>query len=117
MKFVKVEKFKLMHIGTTMNGLEITEEAAIKAVKSFYGKPIIYNENQNLRDYRNNDEVNSYYKDRCIGVILPETVGGKDGYVFGDVMLLEEFANKTEYDNWLIQYEDGDFTYCACEIF
>lgn len=118
MRFVKVKKFKLMDIGKTRNGLEITEKAVINAIKSFDGAPIIDNTNQALDDYRDDETVNLFYKSSCVGVVLPETVFIEDGCVYGDVMLEEDFVNRKDgYDNWLIQYDSGNLTYRECELF
>ena len=112
-----VKDFVLMDVGKTQNNLVITYEMLDKSIHTFDGKPIIHNKNKELTDYRDKGKVEDYYSDKLIGVIIPDTVEMIGGTVFADVVLEEMFANKSQYDNWLIAYEDGAFTYDACELY
>jgi len=95
----------------------VIEESVVQRV--FDNAPIVFNENQNFKDYRNNDDVEIYFKEKIVGVVLPNTVDFNGYSVTANVMLLEEFANRTHFDNWCIEYEKGDcyFKYNQCELF
>lgn len=97
---------------------DIIEESVIHHV--FDNAPIVFNENQNFKDYRNNDEVEIFVREKVVGVILPDTVDFDGLYVTADVMLQEEFANRTHFDNWCIEYDKDKccyFNYQNCELF
>ena len=122
MRFVKIPNFELMKKGTSMNGRltlneDIIEESVIHNV--FDNAPIIYNEHQTLKDYRDEEIVENFYREKCIGVILPDTVDFNGFDVTGDVVLLEEFKNRTHFDNWYIEYDKDKpyFKYLSCELF
>ena len=121
MRFKKVYGFELMRVGETQSGLildeDVIEESVIHHV--FDNAPIVFNENQNFKDYRNDNDIEKYFKGKVVGVILPDTVDFNGYDVTADVMLLEEFADRTHYDNWCIEYEKGDcyFRYNQCELF
>ena len=121
MRFKKVCMFELMKVGKTQNGLELDREVIEESVANrvFDNAPIVLNDNQNFKDYRNNNEVDIFTRKEIIGVILPDTVDFNGYSVTADVMLLEEFANRTHFDNWCIEYEKGDlyFKYGHCELF
>lgn len=115
MRFVKIPNFELMKKGTTMNGLTLNEDIIEESVihNVFDNAPIIYNEHQTLKDYRDEEIVENFYREKCIGVILPDTVDFNGFDVIGDVMLLEEFKNRTHFDNWYIEYDKES---CLCGI-
>lgn len=121
MRFKKVYGFELMRIGETQNDLvldeDVIEESVIHHV--FDNAPIVFNENQKFKDYRNDDDIEIYFKEKVVGVVLPDTVDFNGYFVTADVMLLEEFANRSYFDNWCITYEKGDcyFKYNHCELF
>lgn len=121
MRFKKVYGFELMKVGKTQNDLELDEDVIEESVvhRVFDNAPIVFNENQNFKDYRNDDDIDNYFKGKVVGVILPDTVDFNGYWVSADVMLLEEFANRTHFDNWCITYEKGDcyFKYNQCELF
>lgn len=121
MRFKKVYEFELMKVGKTQNGLEIDEGIIEESVihRTFDGAPIIYNECQNFKDYRNNEDVDQFIKEKVVGVVIPGSVDFNSYSVTADVMLLEEFANRTHYDNWCIDYDKDKcwFNYSHCELF
>lgn len=121
MRFKKVYGFRLMEVGKTQNDLELDKDVVEESVvyHTFDNAPILFNENQNFKNYKNDDEVNKYFAGKVIGVVIPDTVDFNGYDVTADVMLLEEFANRTHFDNWSISYEKGDshFNYCHCELF
>lgn len=119
-RFEKVHGFQLMKVGRIENNSpnkDIIEESIIHHV--FDNAPIIYNQNENFKDYRDNNIVEKYVRENVVGVILPNTVNFDGLYVTADVMLLKEFSNRTHFDNWGIEYEKGDcyFNFCFCELF
>ena len=66
MRFKKVYGFELMKVGKTQNDLEldkdVIEESVIHHV--FDNAPIVFNENQNFKDYRNDDDIEIYFKEK-----------------------------------------------------
>lgn len=122
MRFVKVNGFKLMKVGKTHNTLELDEDIIKESLihHVFDNAPIVFNENKNFRDYRDNNVVEKFIKENVIGVILPGTVNFDGLYVTADVMLQEEFENRTQFDNWSIIMQEKDkcyFYYNSCELF
>lgn len=121
MRFKKVYDFELMKVGKTQNDLVLDEDVIEESVvnRVFDNAPIVFNDNQNFKDYRNNNEVDIFTREKVIGVVLPDTVDFNGYSVTADVMLSEEFANRTHFDNWCIEYEKGDlyFNYGHCELF
>ena len=121
MRFKKVYGFELMKVGKTQNTLELDEDIIEESVihHVFDNALIVFNENQNFKDYRNNDDVEKFVREKVIGVVLPDTVDFDGLYVTADVMLQEEFANRTHFDNWCIEYDKDKcyFGYNSCELF
>lgn len=121
MRFKKVYGFQLMKVGKTQNTLELDEDIIKESVihHVFDNAPIVFNENQNFKDYRNDKDVENFVREKVVGVILPDTVDFDGLYVTGDVMLQEEFANRTHFDNWCIEYDKDKcyFGYNSCELF
>lgn len=122
MRFIKVTNFEIMRVGKTQNTLKITKSAIQKCMKlyGFNNAPIVFNNNQEFKDYRDNDTVDNFQREKCIGVIIGDIVFDElSGSVFASVMLQEEFRSRKHFDNWQIDYdkEDDDFKYCACELF
>lgn len=122
MRYVKVHGFELMRSGKTHNDYVVNEgdieEAVIHHV--FDGAPIVFNENQNFKDYRDNDNFEDFVKEKVVGVVLPDTVDFNGFEVTGDVMLQEDFADRTHFDNWCIEWDTDKrcyFNYCSCELF
>jgi hypothetical protein len=110
-----------MEVGKTPNGLELDRETIELSIvhRVFDNAPIVFNENQNFKDYRDNDNIEKYFIEKVVGVIIPDTVDFNGYDVTADVMLLEKFANRTHFDNWCIEYEKDDsyFKYRQCELF
>lgn len=121
MRFKKVYEFELMRVGKTQNDLELDEDVIEESVvhRVFDNAPIVFNDKEIFKDYRNNDDVETFVREEVIGVVLPDTVDFNGYSVTADVMLLEEFASRTHFDNWCIKYEKGDcyFEYGHCELF
>ena len=121
MRFKKVYGFELMKVGKTQNTLELDEDIIEESIihHVFDNAPIVFNESQKFKDYRNNDDVENFIKEKVIGVILPDTVDFDGFSVTADVMLQEEFANRTYFDNWCIEYDKDKcyFGYNSCELF
>ena len=121
MGFKKVYDFILMEVGKTQNNLELDKDVIEESVVHhvFDNAPIVFNEKESFKDYRNDEDVENYFIGKVIGVVIPDTVNFNGYDVTADVMLLEEFANRTHFDNWCINYEKGDshFNYCHCELF
>ena len=121
MRFKKVYDFELMSVGKTQNDLELDEDIIEESVihHVFDNAPIVFNENQNFKDYRDDNDIENYFKGKVVGVVLPGTVDFNGYWVSADVMLLEEFADRTHFDNWCIEYEKSDsyFNYSHCELF
>lgn len=121
MRFKKVYGFDLMKAGMTQNGLELREDIIEESIvhHAFDNAPIVFNENEAFKDYRDNDVVDNFIRQKVIGVVLPDTVDFDGLYVTGDVMLQEEFANRTHFDNWCIEFNEGksSFRYDSCELF
>ena len=71
------------------------------------------------KDYKDNNIVENFVREKVIGVVLPDTVNFDGLYVTGDVMLQEEFTNRTHFDNWCIEYDKDKryFSYKSCELF
>lgn len=122
MKYVKVHGFKLMRSGKTHNNYEVKEDDIEEAVihHVFDSAPIVFNENQNFKDYRNDDNVEDFIREKVIGFVLPDTVDFNGFEVTGDVMLQEDFTDRTHFDNWCIEWDRDKhcyFNYCSCELF
>ena len=122
MRFKKANKFVLMEAGRNRNGFEINEDVIEESIinHAFDGAPIVFNESQSFTDYRNDEDVEKFIKEKMIGVVIPGTVDFNSFDVFGDVMLQEEFANRTHFDNWCIEYDKDynyRFKYISCELF
>ena len=70
MRFKKVYGFKLMKVGKTQNTLELDEDIIEESVihHVFDNAPIVFNENQNFKDYRNNDDVENFVRENVIAI-------------------------------------------------
>ena len=55
-------KMILMYKGTTINGLDITEEMILNSLDSFKSKPIVLNYKQKLKNYTDNETVSEFNK-------------------------------------------------------
>ena len=115
----RVFNFKLMSVGTTPNGLEVTEEMLFDMLddRQFDNLPIIFNENEQFKDYRDNNVTEEFNSNHIVGFVSSDA-RYEDGDILATVFLSEEFANKTKYDNWQIEIdENNNITYCSCELF
>lgn len=107
----------LMYKTVTPNGLNVTEEMILNSLDTFKGKPIILNNGQELNDYTNDEMVEKFNNEHCVGII--NSVELVDFKVIGDVTYYNEEYAKDKFDNWQIQLSEDrkSFTYCSCEIF
>lgn len=123
----EVKNFILMEVGVVPNGFEITKEMIENSLSTFANKPIIYNNQGKLNDYRDDKIVEKFNKELCIGCIQDDVVF-KDNIVTATVFFFDElFENiidnsvfeKNTRDNWQITLpSDGkSFIYTACELF
>ena len=121
MRFKKIYGFILMKAGTTQNGLEVGTDIIKESIihHEFDNAPIVFNENQSFKDYRDNVAVDNFIRQKVVGVVLPDTVDFDGIHVTGDVMLQEEFVNRTHFDNWCIEFDENksSFRYNSCELF
>ena len=123
----EVKNFKLMKVGIVPNGFEITKEMIENSLSTFANKPIVYNNQGKLNDYRDDEIVEKFNKELCIGCIQDDVVF-KDNIVTATVLFYDDnlkdtiessVFEKTKHDNWQITVsEDGkSFIYSACELF
>lgn len=121
MKLKKVNVFRIMKVGKTQNELELSEDIIKESVihHVFDNAPIVFNDKQSFTDYTDSDVVEAFINTEVIGVILPDTVDFNGIDVTADVMLIEEFANRTHFDNWCINYDKNKlwFDFNSCELF
>lgn len=119
MEFTKIENFELMRVGITPNGLDITKELIDNLIErhEFDNAPVVFNSQQQFRDYRVDDIVRDFRYDQCIGYVLRDTVRFDGVKVTATVMLDDSFANRTHYDNWCIQMDGSECEYQHCELF
>ena len=118
-RFVTVSNFVLMKVGKTANNFEITKDM-INDTLSKYGfdcAPIVLNANQYCKDYRDETIIADYFKDKCIGSVIPGTVRFDGIEVKADVLLLKEYENRTHYDNWYCNFDENQMDYLSCELF
>lgn len=123
----EVKNFKLMEVGVTPNGFEITKEMIENSLSTFANKPIVYNEQEKLKDYRDDEIVEKFNEEFCIGGIQDDVVF-ENNIVTATVFFFDDlFENiidssvfeKTERDNWQITVSENGkgFVYAACELF
>jgi len=122
MDYTIIDRFKIMDCNVAPNGLEITENMLTNALANrvFSNKPIIFNDNQNFKDYRNIGDVENYQTENCIGHITENVWQENDKNIYATVFIQSEFANRTGFDNWMIDIESNYtdmFIYCSCELF
>lgn len=119
MEFTKIENFELMRVGITPNGLDITKELIDNLIErhEFDNAPVVFNSQQQFRDYRVDDIVRDFRYDQCIGYVLRDTVRFDGVKVTATVMLDDSFTNRTHYDNWCIQMDGPECEYQHCELF
>ena len=119
MKLIKIENFELMRVGITQNGLDITKELIEQLIErhEFDNAPVVFNSQQQFRDYRDDDIVRDFCYDQCIGYVLQDTVRFDGVKVTAAVMLDSSFLNRTHYDNWCIQMDGSKCEYQHCELF
>jgi hypothetical protein len=123
----EVKTFILMEVAITPNGVEITSKMIENSLSTFANKPIVYNKQEKLKDYRDDEIVKSFNEEFCIGYIQDDVVF-ENNIVTATVFFLDDlFENiidssvfeKNGKDNWqIIVNENGKgFVYAACELF
>lgn len=120
LKQVKSKKMKmiLMMEGSTPNDLNITKDMIVNSLDTFKDKPIVFNDKQSLKDYTNNETVNKFNAQHCVGIIKSAEYNPK-GYVEGNVIYYDSDYAKDEFDNWQIEVceDKKSFVYCSAEVF
>ena len=121
---MKLEKQLIMTIGMTNNNWELTREMVENSLNTFTGKPIVWNKEQNFKDY---SDMKSYYIDnKIIGIIAAEPDSKiiiEDNNVYADIWLFEKFDGdklwKGKSDNWCITIADDwkSFILDSIEVF
>lgn len=108
MKLKRIDNFELIRVGETPNGLTISREAIEEAVArhAFNNAPIVFNDRQTFIDYRDNTDVQRFRDTHCIGYVVADTAVFDGEKVTATVMIQKEFANRSCYDNWCIDYDD-----------
>lgn len=115
----QVFDFVLISSGTTPTGLEITEETLFDMLddRQFDNKPIVFNEGERFKDYRDREVTDNFYNSHTVGFISSDA-RLEDGHIKATVFLPVELSHKVKYDNWQIdKYSDGSIKYVACELF
>ena len=107
---MKKIKLMLMKSGKTLNDLVINNDLLVKAYVSgvFEKAPIVFNENESYKDYRDKEATEVYFSDKVVGFVVMGTViySDKDKAVFADAWVDDDFSEKTTYDNWQIELDD-----------
>lgn len=116
-----IRRVLIMQIGETQNGFILTKEMVLNSLDTFTDVPIVYNEKQSLKDYRDNKIVNKFNKEYAIGVIVGN-IEVTDKEVFADINIWDKYLDKWKgkYDNWCIQFDDDEkskFKLCSIECF
>lgn len=104
--------------GSTPNDLNITKDMILNSLDTFKNKPIVFNNKQSLRDYTDDEIVNKFNSQHCVGIIKSAEYNSK-GYVEGNVIYYDSEYAKDEFDNWQIEVceDKQSFVYCSAEVF
>lgn len=119
-RFVKVKDFVLMKIGKTANNFEVTIDMFFDSFHrgTFDCVPIVLNNNGEFKDYRNDKVVADYFENKVIGVVIPDTVRLRNSEeMIADVLLLEKYKERTNFDNWYCSFDENGMEYLSCELF
>lgn len=107
---MKKIKLMLMKSGKTLNDLVISNDLLVKAFASgvFEKAPIVFNENESYKDYRDKKATEFYFSDKVVGFIIHGTVkySNEEKAVFAEAWVEDDFSEKTTYDNWQIELDD-----------
>ena len=112
----KSTEMVLMDISNGHN-IEITREMVDNSIDTFVDKPVVYNPNQELKDYTNDKIVKDFYCDNVVGFITGVKIVDKQ--VIGEVIWYNDIYIRDKYNNWNIQLTDdrSEFVFCGVEIF
>ncbi len=123
---MKKIKLMLMKSGKTLNDLVISNDLLVKAFASgvFEKAPIVLNENESYKDYRDRKATGLYFSDKVVGFVIHGTVkySNEEKAVFAEAWVEDDFSEKTMYDNWQIELDDDidgskKITSYICEFF
>lgn len=99
-----------MKIGKTQNNFTLTKEMVERSLDTFKYTPIVWNERESFKDYRDiGDELTEYYKqNKVIGFICSDACIKADN-VHADIIMLDKYVSlwKGEYDNWRISLAES----------
>lgn len=111
-------KMILMYKGKTANDLEITEEMILNSLHTFKNKPLVLNNKQELKDYRNDELVQKFNKAHEIGMVVSVEYK-EEGFVEGEVIFRDTKYARDVFDNWQITLSDDkkSFVLNSIEIF
>jgi hypothetical protein len=115
-----LKKQLIMTIGMTQNNWELTKEMVKNSIKTFQGVPIVWNKQQEFKDYTG--DMKDYKNEMVIGMILENgRVCIEDNNVYADIFLIEGYRHlwKDKFDNWCIQFSDDkkSFILESIEVF
>lgn len=99
------------------HNIEITREMVDNSIYTFVDKPVVYNPNQELKDYTNDKAVKNFYCDNVVGFITGAKIVGNQ--IVGEVIWYSDVYIRDKYNNWNIQLSDdrSEFVFCGVEIF
>jgi hypothetical protein len=104
---MKLEKQLIMTIGMTQNNWELTREMVENSLNSFPNEPIIWNKNQEFKDYT---DMKNYNNNLLIGMICEDAnIVIEENNVYADIFVYDKYLElwKGKFDNWCIQFNDG----------
>jgi hypothetical protein len=111
----------IMTIGETQNGWTLTKEVVKNSIDTFSNRPIIWNREQEFRDYSDKN-IKNYKNNIVIGAILDHPnvqIYGND--VYADIVILSKYRHLWigKFDNWCIQFNDNksSFDLFSIEVF
>lgn len=110
-----------MTIGETQNNWTLTREMVENSLDSFANKPIVWNKQQEFKDYRNMED---YKNCQVIGMISsePNIQIGIDE-VYADIIIMDKYVDvdlwKGKFDNWCMQidFDKKSFVLDSIEVF
>jgi hypothetical protein len=116
---MKLEKQLIMIIGMTQNNWELTREMIDNSLDSFANKPIVWNEKQNFKDYR---DMENYKQCKVIGMICEEAnILIENNNVYADILLFDRCCGewKGKFDNWRLTIDNDwkSFKLDSIEVF
>lgn len=118
---MQLEKQLIMIIGMTQNNLDLTKEMVENSLDSFAHVPIVWNKQQEFKDYRE-ENIENYKNEIAIGIICEEpNIIIEGNNVYADIFIFPQYKDlwKGKFDNWSIQFNEDrtKFTLCSIEVF